>query len=77
MQDAIVNLAKSQNFSEEETAQALKGEGRGGPDSGAPLGFDHNWVIRGYSQGQLSKVAQVTHAESGRQMKVSSDTPGV
>lgn len=69
LKDAFFNLGKKYGYSDEEIEQALKGEGRGGPASQeGPLGFDHNWIVRGYSKGQLNPVALLTHAESGRQM---------
>jgi aldose 1-epimerase len=39
-------------------------------------GFDHNWVLNNYN-GQVRKVASVYHAESGRELQVLTDQPGI
>jgi len=65
-------------------------KGPGGAASGAPLGFDHNYVLKkpslflrllaALSRGFLRpvrKVATVTDPTSGTQMQVMSDAPGV
>lgn len=40
-------------------------------------GYDHNWVIKNYSKGNLRKAAEVYEPKSGRVMVVYTDQPGL
>jgi aldose 1-epimerase len=40
-------------------------------------GYDHNWVIKNYSQGKVRKAAEVYEQKSGRLMTVYTDQPGL
>jgi aldose 1-epimerase len=43
---------------------------------GAPLGFDHNWVVRG-EPNRLRPAARVKEPKSGRVLTLETDQPGV
>jgi aldose 1-epimerase len=40
-------------------------------------GYDHNFVIKKAHDGELTKMAALSHAKTGRKMILSSDKPGV
>jgi aldose 1-epimerase len=40
-------------------------------------GYDHNYVVKRVHDGQLTKMAEIYHAETGRAMEVHSNMPGV
>lgn len=43
---------------------------------GTPVGFDHNWIVRGES-GAVRPVAMLRHPASGRVMTLEANQPGV
>lgn len=83
METAIRELGAANDYNSEEIEQAIKGTGKGGPNSQIPLGFDHNYVLdnynpqQGYANCPLRPIAKLYHRESGRCLKVSATTPGV
>ena len=40
-------------------------------------GYDHNWIIKNYSKGNVRKAAEVYEPKSGRVMTVYTDQPGL
>ena len=55
------------------------GAGIGAADSQLKngLGYDHNYVLRGYAPGKLRRIATVTEPTTGRKLALESDQPGV
>jgi aldose 1-epimerase len=48
----------------------------GSPGTGAPIGFDSNWIVNG-SPNKMREVAKVEDPRSGRMMSISANQPGV
>ena len=77
---ALRELAKANGYTPEEIEDAIQRKGRGAKE---PLGFDHNYCLNyfnpgeGYANCPVRPVAKLSHAPSGRVMKVSATTPGI
>ena len=69
-------LAASENSMDFQKAKAV-GKDIAALASAPGGGFDHNWVIDGWSAGKLSLAAELYDPASGRVMRVTTTEPGV